>query len=48
MNNSVFRKNIEKIKEQRDFRIVATQRKSYLVSEPIYDTTNFISEKIYY
>ena len=47
MNNSVFRKAMENVRKYRYFNIVATKKRgNYLVSESIYNTTVFISEKM--
>ena len=47
MNNAVFRKTMENVKEHWDIKFVKTERrKNYLVSEPNYHTTKF-SHKIY-
>ena len=47
MNNSVFGKTMENIREHRDIKLVTTERKrSKLVSEPNYHTINFISEDL--
>ena len=47
MNNSVFRKTMENIRKHRDIKLVTTDKKrSKLVSEPNYHTTNLISEDL--
>ena len=45
MNKTVFRKTMEKIRKQRDIKLVTTEkRRNYLVSEPYYHTTKFFTE----
>ena len=47
MNNAVFQKTMENVREHWDIKFVTTERrKNYLVSEPNYHTTKF-SHKIY-
>ena len=47
MNNSVFGKTMENIRKHRDNKLVATDKKrNKLVSEPNYDTINYISEDL--
>ena len=47
MNNSVFRKTMENIRNHRDIKLVTTDKKrSKLVSEPNYHTINLISEDL--
>ena len=47
MNNSVFGKTMENIRKHRDIKLVITDKKrSKLVSEPNYHTTNLISEDL--
>ena len=47
MNNSVFGKTMENVRNHRDIKIVTTNRqRSILVSEPNYHTTNHISENL--
>ena len=47
MNNSVFGKTMENIRKHRDIKLVTTDNKrSKLVSEPIYHTINLISEDL--
>ena len=47
MNNSVFEKTIESMRKHRDINLVATEIKSnYLVSEPIYHATKFLTEHL--
>ena len=45
MNNAVFGKMMENIRKYRDIKLVTTDKKrSKLVSEPTYHTTNLISQ----
>ena len=47
MNNSVFRKTMEKVRKYRDIKVVTTQeRRIKLVSEPNYHTTKHFSDKL--
>ena len=47
MNNSVFGKTVENIRQHRDIKLVTTDKKrSKLVSEPNYHTVNLISEDL--
>ena len=47
MNNSVFGKTIESMRKHRDINLVATERRrNYLVSEPIYHATKFLTEHL--
>ena len=47
MNNSIFRKTMENIRKHRDIKLVTTDKKrSKLVSEPNYHTTNLILEDL--
>ena len=47
MNNSVFRKTIENVRNHRDVRLVASEeRKVKLVSEPNYHTSKHFSENL--
>ena len=47
MNNSVFRKTMENVRNHRDFKIVTTNRKrNILISKPNYHTTKHISENL--
>ena len=47
MNNSVFGKTMENIRKHRDIKLVTTnKRRSKLVSEPNYQTMNYISEDL--
>ena len=46
MNNSVFGKTMENVRKVRDVKVVATERRSYLVSEPNYHTTKFFTENL--
>ena len=48
MNNQVFGKTIENVREHRDIKLVTTKvRRNYLVSEPNYQRTIFFFLKIY-
>ena len=45
MNNSVFGKTMENVRKHRDIKLVTTDKKrDYLVSEPNYYTTKWLSE----
>ena len=46
MNNSVFGKTMENLRKHRDIKLVTTDKKSKLVSEPNYHTINLISEDL--
>ena len=47
MNNAVFVKTMEKVRKQRDIKLVTTEtRRNYLVSEPNYHTTKFFTENL--
>ena len=47
MNNAVFEKTVENIRKHRDIKLVITDKKrSKLVSEPNYQTMNYISEDL--
>ena len=46
MNNSVFGKTMENIRKHREIKLVTTDKKNKLVSEPNYHTINFISENL--
>ena len=47
MNNSVFGKTMENVRNHRDIKIVTTNKqRSKLVSEPNYHTTTHISENL--
>ena len=47
MNNSVFRKTMENVRNHRDIRVVTTdKRRSILVSEPNYHSTKYISKDL--
>ena len=47
MNNSVFGKTMENVRNHRDIKLVTTDKKrSKLVSEPNYHTMNYISENL--
>ena len=47
MNNSVFGKTMENVKEHRDIKLVTTdKRRNQLVSEPNYHTTKWFSENL--
>ena len=46
MNNAVFGKTMENIRKHRDIKLVTTDKKNKLVSEPNYHTMNYISEDL--
>ena len=47
LNNAVFGKTMENVRKHRDIILVTTERRrSYLVSEPNYHTTKFITEDL--
>ena len=47
MNNTVFGKTVENVREHRDIKLVTTdKRRNRLVSEPNYHTTKWFSEKL--
>ena len=46
MNNAVFGKTMENVRKHRNIKLVKTESRNYLVSEPNYHTTKF-SQKIY-
>ena len=47
MNNAVFGKTMENIRKHRDIKLVTTDTKKKLVSEPNYHTMNYISEDLF-
>ena len=46
MNNAVFGKTMENIRKHRDIKLVTTDKRNKLVSEPNYPTINYISEDL--
>ena len=46
MNNAGFGKNMENVRKHRDIKLVTTERRNYLVSEPNYHITNFFTENL--
>ena len=47
MNNAVFRKTMENVRNHRNIKLVIIERrKNYLVSEPNYHTTKFFTENL--
>ena len=47
MNNAVFKKTMENIRNHRDIKFITNDAKrNYLMSEPNYHATNFFSENL--
>ena len=47
MNNAVFGKTMENIRKHRDIKLITTnRRRNYLVSEPNYQTTKWLSKNL--
>ena len=46
MNNSVFGKTMENVRKHRDIKLVTTDKKNQLASEPNYHTTKYFSENL--
>ena len=46
MNNAVFGKTMENVRKHRDIKLVTTNKKNKLVSEPNYHTMNYISKDL--
>ena len=46
MNNAVFRKTMKTMRKYRDIKLVTTERRKCLVSEPNYHTTKFLAENV--
>ena len=46
MNNAVFGTTMENVRKHRNIKFVATEKRSYLVSEPNHHTTNFFTENL--
>ena len=47
MNNAVFRKTVENVRNHRDIKLVTTNKRgNQLVSEPNYHTTKYFSENL--
>ena len=46
MNNAVFGKTIKNVRKHRDIKLVTTEKRNYLVSEPNYHTTKFFTEHL--
>ena len=47
MNNAIFEKTMESVREHRDIKLVTTEkRRNYLVSESNYHPTNVFTENV--
>ena len=47
INNAIFEKTMENVRKHRDIKLVTNKaRNNYLVPEPKYHTTKFLSEKV--
>ena len=46
MNNSVFGKTMENVRNHRDIKLVTTDKKNKLVSEPNYHTTKHFADNL--
>ena len=46
VNNAAFGKTIENKKKHGDVKLVTTERRNYLLSEPNYHTTKFFTEHL--
>ena len=47
MNNAVFEKTMENMRKHRDIKLVTTERRgNYLILEPNYHTTKFLTENL--
>ena len=47
MNNVLFGKTMENVRKHRDIKLFTTERRrNYLVSEPNYHTTKFLTKKL--
>ena len=47
MNNAVFGKPIEDVTKHRNIKVVTTElRRNYLISEPNYHTTKYLTENL--
>ena len=47
MNNGVFRKTMENMRQQRDIKVITTEKsRNYLVSEPNYQNKKFFTEHL--
>ena len=45
-NNGIFRKTIANLRKHIDTKLVTTERRNYLVSEPNYHTTKIFTENL--
>ena len=46
MNNAVFERTMENVRKHKNIKLVTTEKRNYLVSEPNYHTTKFCTENL--
>ena len=46
MKNAVFRKTMENVRKHKNIKLIITDKRNFLASEPNYRTTNLFSENL--